>query len=317
VRPGPYDTTREPPTRQRFVLLPRGNCVFEFIEVSKAAGGADADGDSADSLLQQQEEAAIGVGSGSIQQQQRTLMMEMLQVGHCYEFLVTTFTGLSRYVVGDILRVEGFVVYDYLAARIVDDGAATSGSSTSSTSSSGGPDAAAPGSHILRLPLVSFQGRVGVVLNLVSEKYEESQLLAALADTDHALRHQAAAEGAAAPFPGLHEFTVYESHEDEANKHYVFCWELQQPAASLSTHDVAAWTGVLNEQLRRHNSLYAGMAAGGQIAPAVVHLVQPNSFQALKDAAVAARRISPSQWKTPTVVAADSWYADFLRQRLL
>jgi hypothetical protein len=119
---------------------------------------------------------------------------------------------------------------------------------------------------------------------------------------------------------------VYESHADEGDKHYRFLWELQpQPAAARSEHrasasasaDAAAWARVLNAQLGLQNSVYAGLLSAGQVGPARITLVAPGSFAALKDAQVLAKGISPSQYKTPSVVQPNSWAAGFLQQRAL
>lgn len=80
---------------------------------------------------------------------------------------------------------------------------------------------------------------------------------------------------------------------------------------------LAAWAGVLNRHLAQHNTVYGQLLSVGQIGPARVWLVAPGTFRALKESAVAAKGISPSQWKTPTVVAPDSGLMAFLQQRVV
>jgi hypothetical protein len=238
--------------------------------------------------------------------------------------------------------------------------------------------AAQPGAdpaNVVQLPLVSFKGRVGVVLNLVWEKYDEGQLLQAVRDTVHALvdhHHHQQQQQAGAAFPGLAEFTVFEDTSDESNKHYSFLWELAASSSSSSTDNTAVtngdaaaaaiaavslpddaaaaadvaptpaqvgaaavsgtvsaatvapsnealsrWGAVLNKHLAQHNTVYAGLLAVRQAGPATISCVAPGSFKALKEVQVAAKGISPSQFKMPTVVAPGSSYARFLQERVL
>jgi hypothetical protein len=171
------------------------------------------------------------------------------------------------------------------------------------------------------------------------EKYDEGQLLQAVRDTVHDLLQQQQ-QGQPA-FPGLAEFTIYEDTADKDNKHYAFFWELlpsssntAPPAAAAAAAAAAAvaappaaaavdqqvlssWADVLNANLGKHNTVYAGLLAVGQVGPATIKLVAPGAFKALKDAQVAARGISPSQFKMPTVVAPDSNYAAHLHKHAL
>lgn len=169
------------------------------------------------------------------------------------------------------------------------------------------------------------------------EKYDERQLLQAIQDTVHTLmsQQQQDKQQAAAAFPGLADFTVYEDHGDESRKHYAFFWELAAPppaptqtppAAALlpeaadgttkpwSAVDVAGWAAELDVNLGKQNAVYAGLLAARQVAAARVQLVSPGSFQALQEAFVEAKGISPSQYKLPMVVAPDSQYVKFLRE---
>jgi len=172
------------------------------------------------------------------------------------------------------------------------------------------------------------------------EKYDERQLLQAIQDTVHTLmsqQQQQQEEQAAAAFPGLADFTVYEDHEDESCKHYAFFWELAAPPSAptqtlpaapaaaeaadgftkpWSAVDVAGWAAELDVNLGKQNAVYAGLLAARQVAPARVQLVAPGSFKALQEVIVEAKGISPSQYKLPMVVAPDSQYVKFLRERV-
>jgi hypothetical protein len=139
------------------------------------------------------------------------------------------------------------------------------------------------------------------------------------------------------------QFTVRESIEDEARKRYAFYWKLLQQqqqqqqlggtsngaagsaaAASSSSSsysvaftaaDIAHWKAVLNQQLCQHSKVYAPLLSAGQISPAAISLVAPGAFAALKEAAVAAKGIRPSQFKMPTVVASGSRQVQHLEGR--
>lgn len=172
------------------------------------------------------------------------------------------------------------------------------------------------------------------------EKFDEGQLLHAVRDTVVELLQQQQQQ----VFPGLAEFTVYEDHTEQADKHYSFLWELlphsSQAAAAAALHktlDVAAatdefpvlssavsqqaavdgWAAVLNRNLGSHNTVYAGLLAAGQVGPARVRLVAPGTFKAWQDVQVQSKGISPSQFKMPTVMAAGSDGVRFLMQHVL
>ena len=194
------------------------------------------------------------------------------------------------------------------------------------------------------------------------EKYDEGQLLQAVQDTVHELlqpqqqqEQQQQQQQQQQTFPGLAEFTVYEQHDGQADKHYCFLWELlpsstahqhtvhsqRPPSAAAAAADaaaaddadliaaaaaaaggpgcvspatLAAWSAALNRNLAQHNTVYGQLLSVGQVGPATIQLVTPGSFQALKESLVAAKGISPSQFKMPTVVAAVSDYAAYLRK---
>ena len=179
LQPGPWDTSR-PPTDQHFVMMHSGNCFFEYLPVQQqpsssdgisgasvssgstgAAGISDASGSTGAVGISDASGSTGAAGSGSTgggsergdASQVRALTMDELQVGQEYELVVTTFAGLPRYRVGDVVRVEGLVPFD-----------------TSTCTCLQAPPGAGKGAvaaAVLQLPLVSFKGRVGVVLNLV------------------------------------------------------------------------------------------------------------------------------------------------------
>lgn len=173
-----------------------------------------------------------------------------------------------------------------------------------------------------------------------SEKFDESQLLKALRNTDTQLRsshHQqpGSSSSSSAAFSGLAEFCVTEALSgaggSQRGKHYRFFWELlqqpiQQAAASgdgsstallPAPADVARWAAVLDANLAEQNVLYRNQVAAGQMGPCSIRLVAPGTFRRLKDSLVTAKRISPSQYKQPTVVAPDSTTAKFLADHVL
>ncbi|KAL5979719.1 hypothetical protein ACLOJK_019630 [Asimina triloba] len=84
------------PSEVSYTLLPN-MAYFEFLPIEKSKpslcnGGSDTNGLKC--CRQQQWEEAIDLAD--------------VKVGHCYELIATTFTGLYRYRVGDILMVTGF-----------------------------------------------------------------------------------------------------------------------------------------------------------------------------------------------------------------
>jgi hypothetical protein len=282
------------PTRASFALMPDKSAFFEFLPLGE-------DG-----------------------QAEPLTMDELATPGSRYELVVTTFGGLLRYRIGDVVAFERHTTYD--AALVA--ASPFTGTPLLSVLTGGNKDAtvaaATPAAAAGPMPtaVVSFVGRAGEVLNLVSEKYNELQLVAAV----NAACAQLAAPSlpdadaiAAAAFPGLAEFCAREVIDDKAAKHYRFYWELAGPAAAAggsaaqlsspsppSGADVARWEQALDAQLGVHNSQYASQRASEQVAAVRIAVVARGTFAALKAAAVAAKNISPSQFKQRVAVASGS-----------
>lgn len=130
-------------------MLHSGNCFFEYLPVQQQPSDGISGGLSSGSS----DGSGSGGETGRASSQQQALTMDELQVGQEYELVVTTFAGMPRYRVGDVVRVEGLVPFD----------------TSTTTCLQAHPDAGegADAAKVLQLPLVSFKGRVGVVLNLI------------------------------------------------------------------------------------------------------------------------------------------------------
>lgn len=115
VQPGPFDTTLSP-VDQQYVVMPNGNCFFEFLPVQQhqddddAGGGIPGIQDSLPSAARGQPVlAACAVAAPDVQQDQqqqdvkagdpqlpKCVTMDGLVVGQEYELVVSTFCGLTR-----------------------------------------------------------------------------------------------------------------------------------------------------------------------------------------------------------------------------
>ncbi|KAK1572219.1 hypothetical protein Q3G72_029265 [Acer saccharum] len=82
-----------------YTLLPN-MAYFEFLPVKKNSGGGE--------LSQDQVHSNGGSGGDDKEEIMETVDLVNVKLGHYYELVVTTFTGLYRYRVGDILMVTGF-----------------------------------------------------------------------------------------------------------------------------------------------------------------------------------------------------------------
>ncbi|XP_010249302.1 PREDICTED: indole-3-acetic acid-amido synthetase GH3.17 [Nelumbo nucifera] len=93
------------PSSVSYTLLPN-MAYFEFLPVEKnheeLNHGVRCNGDSEPNCLNKE-----GQEEGE-EQEQEAVDLVQVKVGHYYELVVTTFTGLYRYRVGDILMVTGF-----------------------------------------------------------------------------------------------------------------------------------------------------------------------------------------------------------------
>lgn len=180
-----------------------------------------------------------------------------------YEIVITTFGGLARYRLGDVVRVVE-------TARV--DAAALAAGDTTLVADLADYDGA---------PIVEFVGRAGSQLNLLVEKYDEGALVGALAGGGWA--EFACREEAAPPSGGLPHYVVY----------------VEPPAGG--SLDPAATAAAVEAALRGGNDLYKLLVARSQVAPSVTAVLRCGAFAALKDAAVA-RGTSVAQYKAPIVV---------------
>lgn len=245
LQPGPFRGAGGD-VDQRFVLGPAGDVVFEFLPLA--------------------DEGAPPVA------------LDAVAAGTDYELVVTTFAGLARYRVGDVVRVVGTAP-------------------APAPELAGGDAALAAELAVYEgAPVIEFVRRAGAGLNLVWEKFDEAALVDALAHAgpwaDFAAREEAApADG------GLPHYVVY-----------------AEPARDGD--DTAAWPSLVEAALRAANSVYALLVARGQIAPVQVAVVGRGAFDALKAAAVA-RGTSHAQYKTPVVVEAGGTRAGVLEGRVV
>jgi auxin responsive GH3 family protein len=122
-----------------YCLVPRA-MFFEFLPVAAAHNGSSASGGPPIMDAPGRVGAAGGGAAGGPSHQ--TLLANELTAGRDYELVVTNLGGLTRYRIGDVVRVRGF-----------HHGA----------------------------PLVEFRYRIGQVLNLRGEKLSELQLARAIA----------------------------------------------------------------------------------------------------------------------------------------
>lgn len=151
---------------QRFVLCPVGDVVFEFVEVAddSTSGTTSADGITPPAVF-----------------------MDGVKVGTSYELVVTTFGGLARYCIGDVVRVVDTVAS--LDAAALADGDAELEASLG---------------VFVGAPIVEFVGRSADMLNLVWEKYGGAAIVNALggepAWSEFAVREEAAPRDGGPPF---------------------------------------------------------------------------------------------------------------------
>lgn len=196
-----------------------------------------------------------------------------------YEVVITTYFGLARYRVGDVVRVVGF-------EATIDAAAVARG------------DAALEAAlqHMNGAPIVEFVGRAGAMLNVVTEKYEEAALVKALGGGEH---------------PWCEEFAAREEPVPQSGgmPHYVVYVE-PLPGCELDAKETAA---KVESALRLQNASYALLVGRGLIAPVVVAIVRHGAFAALKERMIA-RGTSPAQYKAPVILESS---ADGLRASVL
>ncbi|MCB9764371.1 MAG: GH3 auxin-responsive promoter family protein [Alphaproteobacteria bacterium] len=151
--------------------------------------------------------------------QPATVALEDVQEGERYEVVLSNRGGLYRYRLRDVVRVEGW-------------------------------------HH--RAPVLSFQWRLGTILDLAGEKSTEDHVQAAVR---------------AACGDALHDYTVAGDTSVEPPR-YVFYLELEPGRAGDGQADH------LDAALSRANGAYARMRRG-TLRPAAVRLLPPGTFDAL------------------------------------
>ena len=244
LEPGPFRGAGEG-EEQRFVLGPAGDVVFEFLPLG--------------------DEGA------------RPVLIDAVALNTDYELVVTTFAGLARYRVGDVVRVVG--------------------TAPAPAPELAGGDAELAGELAVYegAPIIEFVRRAGAGLNLVWEKFDEAALVDALHGgpwADFAAREEAAPAGG-----GLPHYVVYAEPAHDGD-------------------DASTWPSLVEASLRAANSVYALLVARGQIAPVQVAAVGRGAFEALKAVAIA-RGTSYAQFKTPVVVEAGGARAGVLEARVV
>lgn len=191
-----------------------------------------------------------------------------------YEVVITSYSGLARYRVGDVVRVIGFVSNIDAAAVARGDAALEAALQCMNGT-----------------PVVEFVGRAGAMLSVVTEKYEEAALVKALGGGEHPWCEFAAREEPAPQGGGMPHYVVYVEP-------LVGC--------ELDGKETAA---KVESALRLQNASYALLVGRGLIAPAVVAIVRHGAFAALKEKMIA-RGTAPSQFKAPVILESS---ADGLR----
>lgn len=206
------------------------------------------------------------------------VLFDDVTVNKNYEVVVTSYAGLARYRVGDVVKVVGFATID--AAALADGDAGLEADL-----------------HVFNgPPIIEFVGRAGAMLNLVWEKYDEAAIVKALGGGDYPWAEFAVREEPAPSGGGLPHYVVY-----------------VEPLAGGELEVGQAVAAAVENALRTQNEIYAMLVARGQIAPAVVAVTRHGAFAALKESAVA-RGASAAQYKAPVCLESS---ADGLRSGVL
>ncbi|XP_072167301.1 uncharacterized protein [Diadema setosum] len=205
----------------------------------------------------------------SDQSQPKTYFMDEVEVGQCYEVALThEWFGFYRYRMGDIFRVVGF--------------------------------------HE-NCPILQFQYRTGLVLNLCYEKLNTHVV-------DEAIK------AAVARWPGvsLTEYTVAESPlvpedspGDNLPYYYVFL-ELAPSQKSLTDEEKKA----VDDELRLRNGDYDRLRREGSISHPRVYSVRSGGFEALRDHILQNTNATPSQYKIPQKLRSYSFFKIMVAQSL-
>lgn len=135
-------------------------------------------------------------------------------------------------------------------------------------------------------PVLEFLYRKGQLLNIAGEKTSEAAVQQAMTQTMAILEHS------------LVDFTVALDLSDTVGK-YVFYLEVE--ARDIKAEETAKLRAILEQQLYAANPRYRAGIEGKRIAPCVVRLVKPGTFQRLRQELVK-RGASLNQVKIPRLI---------------
>ena len=285
------------PEPQRFVALTGADVFMEFLPLDSSNPSSNGGGrgmiDGEDVGNNGGEEAAASAATVAAAATALSVADGPVPPGR-YELIVTSFSGLSRYRVGDVIRVVG--AFEPPESSPVGDG----GDSGKSESGVERRRAVAAKVELLRgAPVFEFIGRAGSALNLVWEKFDEGAILSAVAE---AAASFSGGGGEAAPW---RDFAAREDLAPAGGNapSYIFYLESSNSSDPCPS-TLQSWADALEASLRRHNAVYELLCSKKQISPLKVSLVSKGTFDALREAAVALGT-AHAQYKTPVVVEAD------------
>ena len=305
------------PEPQRFVALTGADVFMEFLPIDSSSASSSSsssfsgggggrgmiDGKEVENNGGRKEEktTALSVADGPVPPGR-------------YELVVTSFSGLARYRVGDVVRVVGAFEPPLPESSEGGDGEGEGEGEGESGKSATERERRRAGAGKVELfrgaPVFEFVGRAGSALNLVWEKFDEGAILAAVAETAAAISSSGGGGGggggAGAPW---RDFAAREdlSPAGGGAPSYVFYVESSdsdEQGAGASCPSLQSWANALEASLRSHNAVYEMLVVKRQISPVKVCLVSRGAFDSLRDAAVASGT-AHAQYKTPVVVEAD------------
>lgn len=289
------------PEPQRFVAMTGANVFMEFLPHDGGTSSSSASGSGGGGMIDGKEvESSGGGGEGAATVTAISVADGPVSPGR-YELVVTSFSGLARYRVGDVIRVVGA----FEPPEAEEDGDASEKSESEAEAVRRRAVAAKVG--LLRgAPVFEFVGRAGSALNLVWEKFDEGAILAAVAEAAASFGGGGGATAAAAAVAPWRDFAVREDLAPAGGgaPSYVFYLESSNSSSEDKDDGLQSWADALERSLRSHNAIYEMLVAKKQVAPLRACLVSPGTFDSLREAAVAAGT-AHAQYKTPVVVEAD------------
>ena len=284
------------PEPQRFVALTGDDVFMEFLPLDGVSNSSSSE--KSRGMIDGREDEGGGASNGDGENAAAAAALSVadgpVPPGR-YELVVTSFCGLARYRVGDVIRVVGSFEPPPEETSNGDGGDGENGEENKAEEAERRRRLVAAKVERLRgAPVFEFVGRAGSALNLVWEKFDEGAILAAVAE-------------AAASFSSAHwrDFAAREGLAPAGGgaPSYVFYLE-----SSISSRDADAaaqsWADALEASLRRHNAVYEMLATRNQISPLKVAVVSKGAFDALREAEIASGT-AHAQYKTPVVVEAD------------